>query len=249
MSYQWQYGVTTVAGRLHSTLPRTLASLQKAGFPTPRLFIDGAGPQMAQWYLDEFSLPISPRNPKLGLAANWCLSAVELYLYNPTADRYAIFQDDLLACANLRDYLDACPYPEKSYLNLFTFLDNEKLIRGNRGWIEAVPLRTKNAQDFHGRRQQAGRGALALVFSREALTTLFQQTHIIHRPQSGEAGRTKIDGGIVEAMNQAGWREYVHNPSLVFHTGTTSTKQGARWSNNAKSFPGEPFNALNLLDS
>lgn len=245
---EWAYGVTTVAERFHSTLPKTLASLAAAGFDRPRLFIDGAGPQLVQWYVDEFALPVSPRLPRIGLAANWCLSAVELYLYQPMADRYAIFQDDVLACRNLRAYLEACPYPERGYLNLFTFLDNEQLVKhAVDGWLEGSELVSRKAQTYHGRRQQAGRGALALVFNREALTTLLSHPHLVNRPQLGIESAAKIDGGIVEAMNQAGYREYIHNPSLVSHIGCQSTK-GRSWTRNAHSFPGEQFNALSLLE-
>jgi hypothetical protein len=244
----WSYGVTTVPERFHDTLPRTLASLRSAGFDQPRLFIDGAGPQTAQWYEDQYSLPVSARYPRLGLAANWMLSAAELYLRNPQATHYALFQDDLIACQNIRAYLEAIPYPPNAYLNLFTFLDNERLLpQAPQGWFEAAELHTARAQRFHGRQQQAGRGALALVFSRDALTTLFMQPHLVTRPQSGADGAIKIDGGIVEAMNRAGYREYIHNPSLVAHTGHRSTKENVCWHKNAQTFPGENFDALTLL--
>ena len=246
---EWAYGITTVPERFHDTLPRTIASLRGAGFARPRLFIDGAGPQTVQWYEDEYGLPISARNPRIGLAANWCLSAVELYLYAPMADRYVVFQDDVIACLSLRRYLESSPFPTRGYLNLFTFLDNDQLVSSRRvGWSEAAELVTRDSQVFHGKRQQTGRGALALVFDRPGLTALFGQPHLINRPQSGRAGAVKIDGGIVESMNRAGYREYVHNPSLVAHTGHHSTKAGARWHKNAKTFPGESFNALSFLD-
>jgi hypothetical protein len=244
----WSLGITTVPERFHSTLPRTIESLRRAGFERPRLFIDGAGPQTVQWYEDEYGLPISARNPRIGLAANWCLSAVELYLYAPLADRYVIFQDDVIACSNLRQYLESAPFPDHAYLNLFTFLDNDRLASScSIGWSEASELATASSQVFHGKRQQTGRGALALVFDRPGLTTLFGQPHLINRPQSGRSGTVKIDGGIVESMNRAGYREYIHNPSLVSHTGYKSTKIGARWKKNANTFPGEQFDALSLL--
>lgn len=246
MSLTWAYGVTTVTERFRTTLPPTLSSLASAGFPEPRLFVDGVhlpdeATRDAYW--------ISQRVPRIGLAANWSLSVVELYLRDPDADRYALFQDDLSAVHNLREYLEACPYPANGYLNLFTFLDNEGLAGKHRplGWAEGATMEGSRGQVYHGKKQQVGRGALALVFSREALTTLFMQPHFVTRPQGGADARVKIDGGIVEAMNKAGWREWIHNPSLVTHRGTLSTKAGVRWTKNSKTFPGEQFDAMSLL--
>lgn len=243
----WSYGVTTVPARVKSHLPRTLASLARGGFDRPRLFVDGASLGLSLALQEIFNLDVSPRYPHIGLAANWSLSMVELYLHSPVADYYALFQDDLVTVKNLRSYLEQRPYPENGYLNLFRFMDNEGPTKSRPiGWVEGAEMATGKGTSYHGKMQQVGRGALALVFSREALVTLFLQPHFVNRPQDLKRGRIKIDGGIVESMNQAGWREYVHNPSLVSHTGSASTK-GHHWHKNAKTFPGENFNALSLL--
>jgi hypothetical protein len=56
---------------------------------------------------------------------------------------------------------------------------------------------------------------------------------------------------IVTAMKRAGWKEYVHNPSLLQHTGDGQTTLGNHIGNDrwpgADSFPGEEFDALSLL--
>jgi hypothetical protein len=60
----------------------------------------------------------------------------------------------------------------------------------------------------------------------------------------------KVDGGVVETMNQQGFREVVHNPSLVQHTGLDSTiKLGHRGRppRTALTYPGDGFDALTLL--
>ena len=36
---RWVYGVTTVPERRADLLPRTLVSLDRAGFPSPRIFV------------------------------------------------------------------------------------------------------------------------------------------------------------------------------------------------------------------
>jgi hypothetical protein len=88
----------------------------------------------------------------------------------------------------------------------------------------------------------------ALVFSRDALVTLLSSRSLVEKCLASEE-RTRlkrIDGGIVNAMNLAGWSEYVHDPSLVQHTGVLSTV-GNQPHPEAESFPGETFDALHLL--
>ena len=57
----WAYGVTTVDSRLNTTLPLTLSTLADAGFPKPRLFVDGA--QSVPTYLSEYETTF--RYPKI----------------------------------------------------------------------------------------------------------------------------------------------------------------------------------------
>ena len=257
----WAYGVTTVPERrTNGLLLRSLASLSAAGFDKPRLFIDGDPEGFSN-----LGLPFSYRSPKVRTVGNWLLTAMELLIREPQAERYAIFQDDLIASKNLRQYLEAAPYPDRGYCNLFTFRLSEASIHGKApGWHRAAPLNSSAyPEDW-----QKGLGAVALVFSREALTTLLQSPHIARkimdvgadthgkRPEqparlwpSGEprqGGQVRIDGTIVTAMNMAGWHEYVHAPSLVQHLGLQSA-MGNHGQEQAQSFRGEEFDCLALL--
>lgn len=226
---KWSYGVTTVDRRCKDLLPRTLASLARAGFDRPHLFVDG--PKDPAAYKD-FGLDCTFRQPKVRTAGHWALSIAELYVREPAAERYALFQDDLVTCRNLRAYLERRSYPPKGYCNLYTFPCNQQLCpKGVIGWHQS---------------NQQGKGAVALVFSREALVTLLLQPHFVRRPQTVRSWFS-IDGGVVWALGKAGWREYVHNPSLVQHTGTLSTMRGKHHPL-APSFPGEEFDALELLN-
>lgn len=63
---RWAYGVTTVESRLNTTLPMTLDSLDRGGFPDPRLFVDDD-----KWFENSTS-----RNPKIGAYGNWMLRDV-----------------------------------------------------------------------------------------------------------------------------------------------------------------------------
>lgn len=251
---KWAYGVTTVPVRRDTLLPGTLASLARAGFDAPRLFVDGCD-DPAEYR--GFGLPVTVRpNPPLRVHGNWVLALYELYLREPAATKFAIFQDDILACHNLRAYLDRCPYPDgpvnpklkaaPGYWNLYTAPSNQELAR-SEGWYES---------------NQCGKGALALVFSREAVITLLSARHLVERPQDIHRGWRAVDGGIVDSMRKAGWKEYVHNPGLVVHTGkvssinkdrravvTDSTHTPYVWDAyyDRTSFRGESWDALSLV--
>lgn len=228
---KWSYGITTVEKRLPTLFPRTLESLRNAGFDKPRIFVDGI--QYPASY-ERFGLPITPRYPTIRTAANWALALGELYLREPNADRYAVFQDDFVTYVNLRSYLEACPYPPRGYLNLYTMPENDRLgpQDGSVGWFPS---------------NQLGKGAVALVFSRDAVVALLTSKYLVERFQSPNGWKT-IDGGIIDAFKSLkdGWKEYVHSPSLVQHTGIKSS-MGNRRQPRARAFWSESYDAMDLL--
>src|SRR5688572_492151 len=157
---KWSYGVTTVPERLNNLFPATLKSLERAGFPNPRVFVDGcAEPKM---YVGHSAGGLTLRNPRVRTAGNWVLSLYELFIRDPGCDRYAVFQDDFVTGLNLKKYLDHCKYPKAGYWNLYTFPSNQSLAK-NTGWYVS---------------NQCGRGAVALVFDNEAVVTLLSQRHL-----------------------------------------------------------------------
>lgn len=251
---RWAYGLTTVPQRKDELLPATLRSLAAAGFDRPKLFVDGCEDDRGghyRWYRDHFpQLEIIPRYGTLRTHGNWVLSLYELFIKDPSAERYALFQDDLITYRNLRVYLEQCLYPENGYWNLYTFPSNQRLAprigqtaRFKTGWYEAAML---DGRESDGQGFQMGRGAVALVFSRQAVLTLLASPHMVERPMDCHRGHRSVDGGIVTAMNKAGWREWVHNPSLVQHAGLVSSMRN-RQHPLAESFRGEEFDALGLL--
>lgn len=220
--------MTTVPQRRNDLLPRTLASLRGAGFDKPRLFIDGV--KDVRDY-EELGLPCTTRHPNVSIAGNWILALWELYIRNPEATRYAVFEDDFVTYKNLRQYLEACEYPKQGYWNLYTFPVNQALAPADTiGWYLS---------------NQRGKGAVALVFSREAITTLLGCRHVLDGPQSARSFN-RTDGVIVNSFAGVGWKEYVHSPSLVQHTGEVSTI-GKRKHPLAESFQGEDLDATELL--
>lgn len=247
---RWAYGVTTVPARRYDLLPRTLESMKRAGFDNPRLFVDGVDDTSPDY--SQFGLKVTRRD-LIRLAGNWVLGIYELYYRDPNCDRYALFQDDLVASKNLREYLDHCDYPQRGYWNLYTFTSNlgkcPKDEKGQmvEGWYEAY---------------QNGRGALGLVFDRNALVTLLSSRYLATRPQDPRRGWKVIDGGIVEAMKPEGYKEHTHYPSLLQHTGIVSQVDKRKtviehdpkfphhqWPEEhlATSFRGEDFDCLSLL--
>jgi len=93
---RWAVGVTTVPSRLDVLLPQTLHSLKRAGFPEPRLFVDGV--KELEWC----GLEVTCRFPAVGAYPNWFLALHELVVRDPSAHYYAMFQDDLVCAGNLR---------------------------------------------------------------------------------------------------------------------------------------------------
>lgn len=235
-SLKWSYGITTLPARRKSYLPGTIKSLASAGFDKPRLFVDGDRDN-ASWEA-EFGVPVTCRPaPALFVHGNWILSLYELYLREPTADRYAVFQDDMIALRNLKLYLSATKYPENGYLNLYTFPSQQHhcwKTKGEkyRGWFEST---------------QHGKGAVGLVFSREAVLTLLTSRHMVERPMDSMIGMKRVDGGILESFRKAGWKEYCHSPTLIQHTGLVSSCFNKPHLQ-APGFQGELYDASNMIE-
>lgn len=228
------YGVTTVPQRLKDhILHRTLRSLAAAGFDEPRLFVDGAGisDSTANAY-EQFGLDVTVRYPAVLAAGNWILSLWELYAREPFATKYIIFQDDIVVSKNLKEYLKQCKNPEgHCYYNLCTYPANFALANGYHGWYLS---------------NQRGKGAQALMFGVETVIKLLGQSCFAEHMQAARVGHRRIDGSVEHSLTKLGFREYVHNPSLVFHTGTISTIRPGRQPD-ANSFRGEDFDSLELL--
>jgi hypothetical protein len=244
---RWIYGITTVPERVPNLLQQTIASLAAAGFDKPYIFCDGysglAGKEHTAVRIPELSATrtLSIRGNAWG---NWLLGMWELYVREPDAHRYAMFQDDIVVSKNLRAYLERCRYPENSYLNLYTCaqgigLNNVDLhegqVSGHTGWYLS---------------NQMGRGALALVFDRTALQALLSSPHCVQKTACANRGWRCIDGGVCEAMSRAGFKEWIHWPSLVNHVGQQSTLGNHIGPKaNAESFRGEQFDLLTLLET
>lgn len=245
---RWQVGLTTVPERMGTLLPRTLASLSAAGWDRVRLFCDGVTPR--DWdtaWPSLHHLEVTLRHPRLRTFANWALALAELYARDPQADRYAMFQDDLIACRNLRPYLERTTKHEHSYFNLYLFPSNAELCpAGYRGWYPARTL-SGGAVFDSGVQEQTGRGAVGLVFTRSAVLDFLGCRAVLEKPlNAGHASYKKVDGAVANALNKAGYTEMVHSPPLIQHLGHVSS-MGNRRHHDAPGWRGEQFDALSLL--
>lgn len=219
---RWAYGVTTVPERRKTYLPKTLASLKRAGFDKPMLFVDGE--KDAESWRKEFGLEVSARWPRMLTRANWYVSFTELFFRDRLATHFAMFQDDVLVVSDLKQYLSSVELPAKGYFNLFTMdAPRQAELPSKAGWFAS---------------NQKGRGAIALMFTRQAAFTLLTGQHMVDQFQDGHRGDRNVDGGILDTFAKAGWTEYVHNPSLAYHIGDV-TSMGSKKHSNASSFPGE----------
>jgi len=244
---QWVYGITTVPSRLNTTLPITLETLKNAGFDKPRLFIDGvSSPEEYQ----RLNLETTCRYPAVRTAGNWYLSLAELYYRNPTADLFALFQDDIVICKNARQYLETLPYGRRSndhvYWNLHSFPANEEIWQ--EGSNPQNGVRPKDHVSGYYDSNQLGKGALALVFDRPAVVKVLGSEYLAIRPQDLNKGHQGIDGAIVTALNNVGYKEQVHYPCLVQHIGKISTMGHGSYPLST-SFVGESFDAMRLVCS
>lgn len=226
---EWQVGLTTVPERRYAELPSTLRSLRHGGFTGIRLFVDG---DCSESDYASLGLQCTFRKPRIRTWGNWWLGFQELFIRNPNADRYIMFQDDISCVRNLRQYLEQSPYPENGYCNLVTYQQNDK--PDTKGWYRTIGWR--------------GLGAQALMFDQNAAATLLtrQMDDWTLRPKDLKRGHQGIDGAIALKMETFGVHEFVHSPSLVTHVGDESTL-GHRQQVMSESFPGEDFDAMDLL--
>lgn len=226
----WSYGITAVPQRLETTLPDTLRSLKKSGFDEPTIFFDGYFPNgfgyESIYSIVQKRIPIVI-HPTICHLANWMTALLYIYTSNCQADRYALFEDDLLCVSNLREYLDSLVYPEMGYWNLLTHDENLLLTNKVEGWHKS---------------NQKGRGALGLVFDRKAVQDLLTNRQFIERPLGN---KQNADGMVMDTLRPMGYSEYIHYPSLLQHTGTVSA-MGHHYGK-VSGFKGEGYNPMERL--
>lgn len=172
---------------------------------------------------------------RLGIVANFTLLAWEAYLTEPNCQRFLFVQDDVIFSKNLRQYLDTLKVPVNGYWNLYITPENE----------ERIP-KAFDSEGFHISNQM-GRGALALVFSNQALREILTSSYFVNKVREvGKNSRKSLDRAIVKGCSETRAFEWVHYPSLCNHIGTISTL-GNQFAPTPNSWRGEDFDCLTLL--
>lgn len=222
---KWSYGVTAVPERGDTLLIQTLDSLAAAGFDDPTVFVDGMS---LSWSPPPNMCKVVMRHPKGGAFVNWCCALLHLYTTCPDSQFYALFEDDLIACEHLREYLEQTitndVLPEKMYWNLATHDQNLALCGPALGWYPS---------------NQKGRGAVGLVFRNQGVKDLLTSNFLKELPI-----KPNTDGAIIEALRPLGYMEYIHNPSLVQHEGLISSMDGHKYPR-FKAWPYDGWDPLN----
>ncbi|MBI3865254.1 MAG: hypothetical protein HY290_25550 [Planctomycetia bacterium] len=207
---EWSVGVTT-APREQATLEACLASLNAAGWPEPRLFIDGATS-----IPDRFShLPQTRRTPQIGAWPSYYLALLEMYLRSPRAEAYMLVQDDVVFFRHpaLRSYLESILWPG-DVPGLVSMFCSSAYTQANAGW--------------HKLDEALIWGGQAIIFSRDAVVAFLSDPQVVdHRASPGNQGLANIDWLIGVWASRRGLPVYLPTPSLAQHIGHVS----ALWPN------------------
>jgi hypothetical protein len=202
----WAVGVTS-APRRRPTLDWCLDSLIRAGWETPRLFLDSAV-TIADRFAD---LPVSLRESKLGAWPNYYLTLVELLMREPLADAFLLVQDDVVVCdqQNLREYLEEALWPDDP-LAAVSLYCSSAYTQAAAGWHAIEPPWVWGAQAF--------------VFPRESAKRFVADPLVLeHRWSHRNRGLTNIDTVIGNWAALYGLPVCYPSPSLAQHVGDTST--------------------------
>lgn len=228
---KWAVGITT-APREQPTLERTVRSLASAGWKLPRIF---AEPGVELPDICEH-LPLTRRDAALGGWPNWLLALGELVLREPHADAYFLVQDDVEFCRNIRTYLEQTLWPAE---------------RTGMVSVYCPAVYVRRTRGFHS--VETGWSlvsALTCIFPNAAARSLLGHARVLNHRRAGPYGGVKsIDSVIGQWAKDCGLPAYFHTPSLVQHTGDTSTvwpqatNEGLR---HAADFVGAEFDAAQL---
>lgn len=200
----WAVAITT-SPRRESTLEACLDSVIRAGWTTPRLFLDGTIRLPTQYE----HLNVTWRDDSIGAWPAWYLALAEMLMHEPHADAYVMLQDDIILFdrERLTDYLSECLWPgeQTGVVSLFQ----------NR-------LQTQ-AEWFHAQGQWPF-SAQALIFSPTAARDLMQDPVVAATFLDANAERHVP---IPEVIHAWSLRRVIDvwstNPSLAQHIGNSST--------------------------
>jgi hypothetical protein len=218
----WAVGLTTTR-RTRSTIKYTLNNLANNGFQ-PTIFAEPNSyiPEDYKHY------NIVQRETKYGAFKNWYEGIKELRRSNPNASFYAMFQDDLILCKNVKDYIENTVWPEGAgVLSGYTPVH----YKGERGW------------NWVNKGEHLW-GAVALFFKGDAIDSIIE-----HPTIKDWDGHRNIDSRLGLWAQETGFKTFYHTPSLSQHIGDESTvcDAPATGMRAAGDFMGEEFDIMQLF--
>jgi hypothetical protein len=224
----WAIGMT-IAPRKPPYHNKTLKSAKIAGFDNIHLYMDGeVGVD------EEFKdCPVTLRDPPLGPWKNWITTLEELYQTHPDRDAYAIFQDDVSFCKNVREFAEKTLWAnDERNMGVASFYSPSHYERTIPGWYKrdiGINLRP----------------ALTFVFTPESLESVLR--YFKKNPWSRKAN---IDNAIGQWGRHTKRFPYFFSPSLCQHIGhksIISPWKKIRGKRKSKKFVGEDFDAMEFL--
>ncbi len=196
----WAVGVLT-APRKRPTLEATLFDLKRAGFADVQLFAEPGADIPAGFQ----HLPVTRQGRALGVFGNTVTALSALYLSQPQAEAFALFQDDISVAEGLRAWCNRELWPSgQGLVSLFTMKEQSGTATGwqvaQRGMFRTF-------------------GALGFIFRRDVLLAFLSDHRVwLHR----QSRRHGSDAAIGEWATRTGHGIAYHTPSLLQHRGETS---------------------------
>ena len=225
----WAVGMT-LAPRKNPTHNETLRSAKIAGFDNIHLYMDGKVEVD-----DEFKdYPVTLREPALGPWKNWITTLKELYDTYPDRDAYAIFQDDVSFCKNVREFAEKTLWVNSDrHMGVASFYSPSHYERTIPGWYK----------------RNVG------ITLRPAVTFVFSPTNVESVLSYFERNPWKRKANIDNAIGQWGRHTkrypYFFSPSLCQHIGHTSVIspwKSIKGKRKSYKYVGEDFDAMELLE-
>lgn len=202
----WSVGVTTTLRR-RPTLEWTLDGLVRAGWDTPRLFLDGPVTIPDR----HAGCPVTYREPRIGAWPNFFLGLSELMMRDPEADAYLMVQDDVefFDGVKLREFLESILWPGNSPgpVSLYSC---QIAARAETGWAR------------HERPWFLG--AHAFVFPGDLIRRFLSDPVVLaHRKAGANHGLANVNTVVGEWAYRNGSPISFPTPSLCRHIGHAST--------------------------
>lgn len=204
--FRWE-AVMVTAPRENPTIEASLRSCELAGF-TPTVFAE-PGSFIPEWFPKE---RVVFNEAKMGVLINSFNAIRHALAVNPRASVIVYLQDDIEIMPGLRTWLERELWPDHCpVVSLYTATHYQT---EETGW------------KIHKHGYYRTYGALGLVFRRDAAEDYVSHPKVINTIHSGQ--RTGDDAITGQWALERGHGIAYHSPSLVTHTGETSTLRNWR---------------------